>query len=100
MSEPRAIRPEEVRQRLEAGEALCIIDVREDEEVATGMIPGAKHIAMGTVPERLDDIPREGDVILVCRSGGRSGRVYDYLESRGYTNTINMLGGMMAWESL
>jgi rhodanese-related sulfurtransferase len=100
MSDMRMIEPEILRQRLEAGETICIIDVREDDEVAAGMIPGAKHIVMGTVPDRLPDIPREGEVILVCRSGNRSGRVYEYLEAQGYANTKNLVGGMMAWEPL
>ncbi|HZG84521.1 rhodanese-like domain-containing protein [Paenibacillus sp.] len=96
----RSIEPAEVRRRLDAGEQLVIIDVREDEEVAAGIIPGARHIPMGTIPERMSDIPKEGEVILVCRSGNRSGRVYDYLEAHGYANTKNMTGGMLAWETL
>jgi len=100
MNDMRTIEPEEVRRRLDAGETLFVVDVREDEEVAAGMIPGARHIAMGTIPERLDDIPRDGEVILVCRSGNRSGRVYEFLESHGYRNTKNMTGGMLAWERL
>lgn len=100
MNTIQTIEPAEVKQRLEAGEQLYIIDVREDEEVAAGIIPGAKHIVMGSIPMRLDEIPREGEVILVCRSGGRSGRVYEYLEAHGYTNLKNMTGGMLAWDQL
>jgi len=100
LSGMRSIEPAEVRRRLDAGEQLVIIDVREDEEVAAGIIPGARHIPMGTIPERMSDIPKEGEVILVCRSGNRSGRVYDYLEAHGYANTKNMTGGMLAWETL
>jgi rhodanese-related sulfurtransferase len=96
----RTIEPEALRRRLEAGETLCMIDVREDDEVAAGMISGVKHIVMGCVPDRLHDIPREGEVILICRSGNRSGRVYDFLEAQGYTNIKNLTGGMMAWEQL
>jgi len=98
MNDMRAIEPEELARRLDAGETLCIIDVREDEEVAAGIIPGARHIPMGTIPERIGDIPREGEVILVCRSGNRSGRVYEYLTAQGFANLVNMTGGMMAWE--
>jgi len=96
----RTIEPSELKRRLDAGETLLIVDVREDDEVAQGMIPGAKHIAMGTIPDRLSEIPTEGEVVLVCRSGNRSGRVYDFLEAQGYANTINMNGGMLAWEAL
>lgn len=94
----RSITPEELRRRLEAGETPIIIDIREDDEVAQGMIPGAKHIAMSTLPYRLNEIPQDEEVILVCRSGARSSRVYDYLESLGYRNTINMTGGMLEWD--
>lgn len=100
MNARRTIEPAEVRRRLGTGESLFIVDVREEDEVAAGMIPGATHIAMGTVPDRLRDIPNDIEVILVCRSGNRSGRVYDYLEANGYTRTINMNGGMLAWEAL
>ena len=99
METRRSITPEEVRRRIKAGEKLTIIDVREDEEVAQGMIPGAKHIVMYTIPDRLDEIPKDTEVILVCRSGNRSGRVYDFLEMQGYTKTYNMVGGMLAWEN-
>lgn len=94
------IEPEVVKSRLEGGEKLTIIDVREDDEVAQGMIPGARHIALGTIPERYAEIPQEGEVILVCRSGNRSGRAKQYLESLGYNNLRNMTGGMMAWHQL
>ncbi|TLS49976.1 rhodanese-like domain-containing protein [Paenibacillus antri] len=94
----RTIDPEQLATRLDAGETVCIIDVREDEEVAAGMIPGARHIPMGTIPDRLADIPRDGEVVLVCRSGARSGRVHEYLAAQGYANLVNMNGGMMAWE--
>lgn len=100
MNEARTILPEEVKRRLENGEKLTIIDVREDEEVAEGIIPGAKHIALAAIPERCAEIPQEGEVILVCRSGNRSGRAMQYLDSLGYGNLRNMTGGMLAWYQL
>lgn len=95
-----AIKPEEIKQRLAKGEKLNMIDVREDEEVAHGMIPGAVHIPMGELPERHNEIERTGEIILVCRSGNRSARVYEYLQSLGYTGLLNMTGGMLEWEKL
>ncbi|UJF35236.1 rhodanese-like domain-containing protein [Paenibacillus hexagrammi] len=91
------ILPIEVKDRLDRGEKLTIIDVREDEEVAAGMIPGAKHIALGQLPERHAEIPKDEEVILVCRSGGRSSRALGYLESLGYSKLKNMTGGMLEW---
>ncbi|MCP1306041.1 rhodanese-like domain-containing protein [Paenibacillus tyrfis] len=94
------ITPQEVKQRLENGEMLTLIDVREPEEVALGMIPGAKHIPLMDIPQRLDEIPQHSETILVCRSGNRSGRALEYLEAQGFTGLVNMTGGMLEWEQL
>ncbi|WP_373229865.1 rhodanese-like domain-containing protein [Cohnella sp.] len=91
---------EELKARLDAGEKIHLIDVREDEEVAQGMIPGAIHLPLGQVPQRLDEIPREEEVIIICRSGYRSDQACQYLASLGYTGTTNLVGGMLAWVNL
>ncbi|MFB5759397.1 rhodanese-like domain-containing protein [Paenibacillus medicaginis] len=93
------IEPSELRQRLEAGEHLNLIDVREDEEVAAGMIPGARHIPMNQIPARLEEIDPDQEVIFICRSGYRSERVCEYLQQHGYDNCINMTGGMLQWNA-
>jgi rhodanese-related sulfurtransferase len=97
---PRVINilPLDVKERLARGEKLNIIDVREDEEVATGKIPGAKHIRLAELPNRLHEIDPHVETILVCRSGNRSSKACEFLMSRGYCNVKNMLGGMSAWE--
>ena len=101
MSEQIAtITPEEVKRRIEQGERLNVIDVREDEEVAAGTIPGALHIPLGQLPERYGEIPRTGEIIVICRSGNRSGRACEYLQAIGLTGLKNMVGGMLAWEKL
>jgi rhodanese-related sulfurtransferase len=92
------ILPSEIKTRLAQGEQLTLIDVREDEEVAEGMIQGAIHIPLGQLPERLSEIPQVDEVILVCRSGNRSGRALGYLEANGYKGLKNMTGGMLEWE--
>ncbi|MEC0371845.1 rhodanese-like domain-containing protein [Paenibacillus chibensis] len=90
------IDPSELRKRLMDGETPQMIDVREDEEVAQGMISGAKHIPLGQIPDRLDEIPKEGEVIMICRSGGRSMRACQFLQQHGIECT-NMTGGMLRW---
>ncbi|WP_046176648.1 rhodanese-like domain-containing protein [Domibacillus indicus] len=85
---------EEVRQKLESGEKLALIDVREDEEVAEGMIPEAEHIVMGTIPENLDRFDKETNYIIICRSGVRSENVSRFLIDNGFKAT-NMTGGML-----
>lgn len=87
----------ELRSRLQDGETVYMIDVREDEEVAAGMIDGAKHIPMGEIPNRLDEIPRDQEVVIICRSGGRSQHVCEFLAHQGLDNVINMKGGMLQW---
>ena len=90
------ITTEELKQKLEAGEKLQLIDVREDEEVVAGMIPGAKHIKMMDIPARLNDLDRETEYIFVCRSGSRSANVCYYLQDQGF-KVRNMVGGMLEW---
>ncbi|MFD2213590.1 rhodanese-like domain-containing protein [Metabacillus endolithicus] len=97
MSEFKEISPEEVQKRVENGEKLELIDVREDEEVEAGMIPQAKHIRMNDIPEHLDALDKEKETIYICRSGGRSGNVCAYLQDKGY-NVVNMTGGMLDYK--
>ncbi|MGG3450714.1 MULTISPECIES: rhodanese-like domain-containing protein [Bacillaceae] len=88
------ITAEEVRQKVESGQKIELIDVREEEEVAEGMIPQAEHIVMGTIPENLDRLDKETEYIIICRSGKRSENVSRYLIENGYKAT-NMTGGML-----
>ncbi|WP_247827253.1 rhodanese-like domain-containing protein [Arthrobacter antioxidans] len=73
-----------------------VLDVREDSEVASGMIPGALHIPMGRLQGRLPELDRDTPVIVVCRSGNRSARVAEILNAAGFT-ADTMAGGMAAW---
>jgi rhodanese-related sulfurtransferase len=76
---------------------LPVIDVREADEWTAGRIDGALHIPMGQVPERLDEIPDDETVAVICRSGQRSGRVAAWLRHQGY-DAVNVTGGMQAWQ--
>ncbi|MUV36702.1 UPF0033 protein YrkF [Lentibacillus sp. JNUCC-1] len=76
---------------------ISIIDVREDEEVANGMIPGARHIPLGEIPHRLSEIDKDKTHYLVCRSGGRSGKASEFMDEHGY-DVINVDGGMLEWK--
>lgn len=87
---------QDLLEKLNAGEKLSLIDVREADEVAEGMIPGAKHIALGEIPNHLDSLDKNESHILICRSGGRSGNACLFLEDQGYDVT-NMVGGMLDW---
>jgi rhodanese-related sulfurtransferase len=74
-----------------------LLDVREPDEWAAGHAADAVHLPMMEIPARLDEIPRDGDVVVVCRSGGRSGQVVAYLMHQGYDNVVNLDGGMLDW---
>ena len=88
---------DEVKELFDKNKELPIIDVRETEEVKSGMIPGAVHIPLGLLEFRLQDIDKSKEHILVCRSGSRSGMAANLLESRGF-QVINMDGGMLEWD--
>lgn len=92
----KEITPVEVQELLESGQALNLIDVREADEVAEGMIPGAIHIPLGEVAERTNEFDQTKPYIMICRSGGRSGRATAFLTEQGYDVT-NMTGGMLEW---
>lgn len=93
------ITPKEVETLLNEGTKLKIIDVREGDEFATGNIPGAVNIPLGLIEFRMHELEKSKEYIIVCRSGGRSGRATKFLESYGF-NVINMTGGMLSWEGI
>lgn len=89
----------ELKERLDSGEPVNIIDVRESDEWDIGNLGqyGAKLIPMSEISERADEIPRDRDTVLMCRSGARSGRVLEALRERGYDRLFNLKGGIRAW---
>jgi sulfur-carrier protein adenylyltransferase/sulfurtransferase len=90
----------ELKQRLDnrvgAGENLMILDVREPFEYQIANI-GGTLIPMNEVPQRLGEIDPEREIIVQCRSGGRSQRIAEFLAARGYPNVKNLAGGILAW---
>ncbi|MBB6453146.1 rhodanese-related sulfurtransferase [Salirhabdus euzebyi] len=93
----KEITVKELAEKLISGEKLSIIDVREDEEVVEGKIPGARHIRLGDLEEKLGEIEQGHHHYIVCRSGNRSGKACTFLEQHGYDVT-NMVGGMLEWQ--
>lgn len=93
----KSIANEEFLALLDTNEDLNVIDVREDDEVAQGMIPGAQHIALGTIPERVNELDKSKSYIIVCRAGSRSAQACSFLEAQGFDVT-NFDGGMMAYD--
>ena len=92
----RDIRPSELRGR---PSDVRIIDVREPSEFVgeLGHIPGAELVPLGTVAAVASSWPREEELLVVCRSGGRSARAAQQLLAMGFRRVINLAGGMMAY---
>jgi rhodanese-related sulfurtransferase len=80
----------------EFGPASVLLDVRENDEWRQGHAAGAQHIPMGEVPARVNEIDPEAKLYVVCKVGGRSQKVAQYLASNGYA-PVNVSGGMLAW---
>jgi rhodanese-related sulfurtransferase len=91
---------DELKARMDKGEALHIVDVREEYEFDEFNI-GAQLIPLGELPDRLDEIAhaKDAELIVHCRSGARSGRAKEYLESEGFSKVRNLIGGMLAWQA-
>jgi adenylyltransferase/sulfurtransferase len=86
----------ELKQRIDAGEDVYIIDVREPWEYKIAQI-GGKLIPLKEVPQRLSEIDRDREVVVHCKSGGRSQRIAELLKQAGYPRVVNLAGGILAW---
>jgi len=90
----------ELKQRLDSGEDIQIIDVREPYEVAIAKIPNSTHIPLGQVLNRMDEIDPNRETVVHCKMGGRSARAIDALKRSGFPgNLINLKGGITAWSN-
>ena len=89
----------DVKQRLDAGEKLVLIDVREESEWARGHLPGAIHLGKGIIERDIEQrLPDAGTkVVLYCGGGFRSALAADSLQKMGYTNVESMDGGWKGW---
>jgi adenylyltransferase/sulfurtransferase len=88
----------ELKRRIDAGEDVFILDVREPFEYQIANI-GGKLIPQGEVPQRLAEIDRDREIVVQCKSGGRSQRIAEFLKQSGYPDVVNLAGGILAWSS-
>ena len=86
----------ELKARRDAGEDVFLLDVREPYEYQIAQI-GGKLIPQNDVPNRLAEIPRDREIVVQCRSGARSQRIAEFLKQSGYTQVVNLAGGILAW---
>jgi sulfur-carrier protein adenylyltransferase/sulfurtransferase len=89
--------PKQLKARLDAGEDLMIIDVREAWELEESKMANAILIPMGEISSELDQIPEDKPVVIICRTGSRSSQVADWLQAMGYDELYNLTGGMNQW---
>jgi len=92
---------EELKRRIESGEKINLIDVREDYEYEAGNIDGLL-IPLGDLPHRISEIEhlKEEEILVHCRSGKRSETAQRYMQSQGFTNVRNVTGGILAYNEL
>ncbi len=89
--------PAELKARLDRGEPLTVVDVREPWELAVCALPGTRHIPMRDIPARAAELPRGAPVVLLCHHGVRSQHVAGFLERLGFEQLYNLAGGIDAW---
>jgi len=92
-----AVNVTEAKRKIDAGEAI-VVDVRQPDEWNQGHIAGAKLIPLGALSSGLSSLPRDKEVLLVCRSGNRSSVAQGLLARAGFSSAINVEGGMIAWQ--
>ena len=76
---------------------VLLVDVRNDDEVALGMIPGAMHIQLSMLPVHYDKLLNANSVVFYCHSGIRSAHAADFAVSKGVKDVFNLVGGVVAW---
>jgi len=88
----------QLKARLEDGaEAPVLLDVREPNEFEFCHIDGSLHMPMASVPARLNELDRDAETVVICHHGGRSMQVAMFLKQQGFTNVINLAGGVAGW---
>src|ERR1051325_11723405 len=94
------ITPAELKQRLDKGDDIQIVDVREDNEVAYCRIPDSIHIPLAQVLNRMNEIDPSRETVVHCKMGGRSARAIDALQRNGFKGKLmNLKGGIIGWSN-
>jgi rhodanese-related sulfurtransferase len=96
---PATIAAPELKKRLDGGERLYLLDVRSSEEYAQdGRIAGSHLLPLPMLAMRLSELPKDTPIVCVCRSGNRSGVAAEQLARQGFSDVINLSGGMVGWQ--
>ena len=90
----------DLKQRLDHGDDIQIVDVREPNEVAIASIPNTVHIPLGQVVNRMDEIDPNRETVVHCKGGVRSAKAIEALQRSGFKGTlVNLKGGITAWSN-
>ncbi len=93
------ITPTEVQEKLDSKQPVLILDVRQPEEYSyDGHIKGSRLMPLGSLRNRLGELPRNTPIVVVCRSGARSRTACEMLMTQGFEDVSNLGGGMIAWK--
>jgi adenylyltransferase/sulfurtransferase len=87
----------ELKKRLDRGDKVRIVDVREPNEYQINRISGSELIPLGEVPRRYAELDPDEDLVMLCKSGARSGKAADFLRSVGFKQVLNLKGGILDW---
>jgi molybdopterin/thiamine biosynthesis adenylyltransferase/rhodanese-related sulfurtransferase len=87
----------ELKQRLDRGDRLTLVDVREPNEYQINRIPGTVLIPLGEIPRRYAELDKNDEIVVHCKMGGRSAKAADFLRSVGFTRVLNLKGGVLDW---
>ena len=87
----------ELSGRRERGDELVVLDVRDPDEIEIAALSGTLDIPMPEIPQRLGEIPRESEIVVLCHTGRRSAHVAQFLAQNGFARVANVRGGIDAW---
>ncbi|HXK57475.1 MAG TPA: rhodanese-like domain-containing protein [Gammaproteobacteria bacterium] len=87
----------ELEKRLSEQNEFYLLDIRSEAEVVHGMLPNSAHLPMQLIPVRMNEFPKDKEIVLYCRSGARSYHACMYLMQQGFNNVINLKGGIIDW---
>ena len=99
MPSVKSATPAEIKARLDAGDTLELIDVREPEEIEIAAIEGARVLPMSRAAAWIDHLPGDRELVIVCHHGMRSMQVAMALAQRGHQNITNLTGGIHLWST-
>lgn len=94
---PPEVTPSELNLELNSPHPPLLLDVRESDELEISALPNIVHIPMNDLPHRFDELDREANIVVVCRTGNRSGKITAFLLGQGFERVRNLTAGMNGW---